>query len=138
MDLFCGKVIFNPGNNTTRLLDMHKQVIIVRKDLGMSCGQIAAQVAHAAIMAMDMASKFDMKGVTEWKEEDGQIKVILKVNSYSELNDYFINIINAHLPVVKVHDAGRTQLEPDTVTCIGIGPIPSERIDPIIRDLKLL
>ena len=117
---------------------MRKQVIIVRKDLGMSSGKIAAQVAHAAIMAMERASKFDMQGVTEWKEEDGQIKVILKVNSYSELNDYFINIINANLPVVKIHDAGRTQLEPDTVTCIGIGPIPSERIDPIVKDLKLL
>ncbi|MFZ0327129.1 MAG: peptidyl-tRNA hydrolase Pth2 [Nitrososphaeraceae archaeon] len=117
---------------------MYKQVIIVRKDLGMSCGKIAAQVAHAAIMAMERASKYDMQGVIDWKEEDGQIKVILKVNSYSELNDYFINIINANLPVVKIHDAGRTQLEPDTVTCIGIGPVPSERIDPIVKDLKLL
>jgi peptidyl-tRNA hydrolase, PTH2 family len=55
---------------------MYKQVIIVRKDLGMSCGKIAAQVAHAAIMAMERASKYDMQGVIDWKEEDGQIKVI--------------------------------------------------------------
>ena len=117
---------------------MRKQVIIVRKDLGMSCGKIAAQVAHAPVMAMERTGIFDMQGVTAWKRDDGQIKVILKVNSYTELNDYFINIINANLPVVKIHDAGRTQLEPDTVTCIGIGPISSELIDPIVKDLKLL
>ncbi len=28
------------------------------------------------------------------------------------------------------------RLEPDTVTCIGIGPVPSERIDPIVKDLN--
>ena len=133
-----GKLYLILDSNRTRLINMRKQVIIVRKDLGMSYGKIQPKLRTLAIMAMERASKFDMQGVTEWKEEDGQIKVILKVNSYSELNDYFINIINANLPVVKIHDAGRTQLEPDTVTCIGIGPIPSERIDPIVKDLKLL
>ena len=75
-----GKLYLILHSNTTRLINMRKQVIIVRKDLGMSCGKIAAQVAHAGIMAMERASKFDMQAVTEWKEKDGQIKVILKVN----------------------------------------------------------
>ena len=117
---------------------MFKQVIIVRKDLGMTCGKIAGQVAHAAIMAMEKTSMYNPKWVTEWKDEHGQIKVVLKVGSYRELNDYFIDIINAKLPVVKVHDAGKTQIEPDTVTCIGIGPVPAECIDRIVKDLKLL
>jgi PTH2 family peptidyl-tRNA hydrolase len=117
---------------------MLKQVIIVRKDLGMTCGKIAGQVAHAAVMAMEKTSEYNPHWVTEWKDENGQIKVVLKVNSYSELNDYFITTINAKLPVVKVHDAGKTQIEPNTVTCIGIGPVPSERIDPIVKGLKLL
>ena len=89
-------------------------------------------------MAMERASKFDMQGVTEWKEKDGQIKVILKVNSYSELNDYFINIINANLPVVKIHDAGRTQFRARYCYLYWYRAIPSERIDPIVKDLKLL
>jgi peptidyl-tRNA hydrolase, PTH2 family len=117
---------------------MLKQVIIVRKDLGMTCGKIAGQVAHAAVMAMEKTSIYNPKWVTDWKEENGQIKVVLKVNSYNELNECFIDTINAKLPVVKVHDAGKTQIEPNTVTCIGIGPVPSERIDPIVKGLKLL
>jgi peptidyl-tRNA hydrolase, PTH2 family len=117
---------------------MLKQVIIVRKDLGMTCGKIAGQVAHAAVMAMEKTSIYNPKWVTDWKDENGQIKVVLKVNSYNELNEYFIDTINAKLPVVKVHDAGKTQIEPNTVTCIGIGPVPSECIDPIVKGLKLL
>jgi PTH2 family peptidyl-tRNA hydrolase len=97
---------------------MFKQVIIVRKDLGMTCGKIAGQVAHAAIMAMEKTIRYNPSWVTDWKDEDGQIKVVLKVNSYSELNDYFIHTINARLPVVKVHDAGKTQIESNTVTCV--------------------
>jgi PTH2 family peptidyl-tRNA hydrolase len=117
---------------------MLKQVIIVRKDLGMTCGKIAGQVAHAAIMAMEKTRIYNPNWVADWKDEYGQIKVVLKVNSYSELNEYFIDIINAKLPVVKVHDAGKTQLEPNTVSCIGVGPVPAESIDRIVKDLKLL
>jgi len=38
----------------------------------------------------------------------------------------------------KIYDAGRTQLEPNTFTTLGIGPAPEEKIDPLIKDLKLL
>lgn len=113
-------------------------IIIVRKDLGMACGKIAGQVAHAAIIAMERTSRYNPNWVTDWKDEDGQIKFVLKVNSYSELNDYFIDTTNARLPVVKVHDAGKTKIEPNTVTCIRIDPVPAERIDSIVKDLNLL
>jgi peptidyl-tRNA hydrolase, PTH2 family len=117
---------------------MLKQVIIVRKDLGMTCGKIAGQVAHAAIMAMERTSIHNSSWVSDWKDLYGQMKVVLKVNGGRELNDCFVRTINAKLPVVKIHDAGKTQIEPNTITCIGIGPVPVERIDPIIKDLKLL
>ena len=37
-----------------------------------------------------------------------------------------------------VHDAGLTQLEPGTATCLGIGPAPSNMIDLVTGGLKLL
>jgi PTH2 family peptidyl-tRNA hydrolase len=117
---------------------MLKQVIIVRKDLDMTCGKVAGQVAHAAIMAMDRTGIHNSDWVAEWKNLFGQIKVILKVSNSGELNEYFIAAMNAKLPVIKVHDAGRTQIEPNTITCIGIGPVPAECVDPIIKNLKLL
>src|SRR3989338_9384657 len=37
-----------------------------------------------------------------------------------------------------ITDAGRTTVEPGTVTCLGIGPDKDEKIDKIISNLKLL
>jgi peptidyl-tRNA hydrolase, PTH2 family len=42
------------------------------------------------------------------------------------------------LPVAVVHDMGLTQIEPGTLTCIGIGPAPCEIIDKVTQCLKLL
>ena len=61
--------------------DMMKQVILVRTDLGMGTGKIAAQAAHASVEAV-LAS--DMKDVRKWMGE-GMKKVLLKVKSDSEL-----------------------------------------------------
>jgi peptidyl-tRNA hydrolase len=38
----------------------------------------------------------------------------------------------------RIYDAGKTQLEPNTFTTLGIGPAPDDEIDPLIKDLKLL
>jgi len=40
--------------------------------------------------------------------------------------------------VVQVQDSGLTQIPPGTTTCIGIGPAPSDLIDKVTNNLKLL
>ena len=114
-----------------------KQVIVVRRDLGMGTGKIAAQVAHAAVMAAEKTK--DRK--PEWFEEwfaAGQAKVVVKVSSMQELVEVRKLAESLHLPVVQVHDSGLTQIPPGTSTCIGIGPAPSELVDKVTNDLKLL
>jgi peptidyl-tRNA hydrolase, PTH2 family len=42
------------------------------------------------------------------------------------------------LPVVQVQDSGLTQIPSGTITCVGIGPAPSELVDKVTLGLKLL
>jgi len=89
---------------------IYKQVIIIRTDLKMSRGKIAAQAGHAAVSAAEEARKRRPDWWSAWIEE-GQRKIAVKV---------------------------RSELPPATMTCLGIGPAPSSQVDKITGKLKLL
>lgn len=111
-----------------------KQVIVVRNDLKMPKGKLAAQVAHGSVEAvLNSGSKI----VQEWKNQ-GMKKSVLKVESLEELNQILIAAKNEGLKVGLINDAGRTCLPPGTTTVLGIGPDSEERIDRVTAHLKLL
>lgn len=114
-----------------------KQVIVVRKDLGMGTGKIAAQVAHAAVMGAERAKERNREWFNAWFQ-GGQAKVVVKVKSMEELMEVKKHAEILRLPVVQVHDSGLTQIAPGTTTCIGIGPAPSQLVDKATNELKLL
>ena len=111
-----------------------KQVIVARRDLGMGHGKLAAQVAHASLSAYEKA---DDRTRRRWKS-DGQQKVVLRADDERTLHDLAEQARRAGLPVAIIRDAGHTQLEPGTVTTLGIGPAPASDIDPITGELSLL
>lgn len=113
-----------------------KQVIIVRSDLQMGKGKIAAQSAHASIGALEKARAKNPDWVSEW-ESTGSAKVVLKVPTKQELLELFENM-RKELPCALVHDAGRTQLEPGEITCFACGPAPASALDKHTGKLKLL
>ena len=115
----------------------YKQVIVVRIDLRMSCGKIAAQAAHASLMASEVAKEKKPEWWDQWWEE-GQKKVILRVDSEMELLELFKEAEELDLPVAMVVDKGLTEVPPNTRTAIGIGPAPEEIIDRVTGKLKLL
>lgn len=114
-----------------------KQAIIVRIDLGMNKGKIAAQVAHASLSAYLKASHIDKKSAEKWINE-GMKKIVLKVKTEEELLHYFQLAEDVHLPVSLIHDAGLTQIKKGSSTCFGIGPAGANEIDKIVGELKLL
>ena len=113
---------------------MYKQVILVRVDLKLSKGKMAAQVAHASVEAVLKSSK---RKIDTWRKE-GMKKSVLRVADKKELMQYKKKADNAGLKTALITDAGRTHLLPGTITCVGIGPDKEEKIDKITGKLKLI
>jgi PTH2 family peptidyl-tRNA hydrolase len=113
-----------------------KQVIVVRTDLEMGKGKIAAQVGHACVLGAENVRKSHPDWFEKWW--NGQEKVVVKVQNLKELEEIKKHCIDLGVPWSEVTDAGHTQIAPGTTTCISIGPAPEEIIDKITGDLKLL
>jgi PTH2 family peptidyl-tRNA hydrolase len=110
-----------------------KQAIVARADLGMGEGKLAAQVAHASLMAYESA---ECRDSSEWKGS-GQKKVVLQANGESQLFELADRAEREGIAHAVVRDAGHTQLEPDTVTALAVGPAPDDLVDRVTGDLSL-
>jgi PTH2 family peptidyl-tRNA hydrolase len=114
----------------------YKQIIVLRTDLGMSKGKIAAQAGHAAVSAAEDARKKWPEWWTAWLEE-GQCKIAVRVVSEEELLELERKTKELQLPSALITDRGLTELPPGTKTCLGIGPAPSEYVDEVTGNLRL-
>lgn len=110
-----------------------KQVILVRQDLKLEKGKMAAQCAHAAVEACLKAEKEE---VSKWRSA-GQKKVVLKVSDKEELYRYVQEAKDEGIAAAVITDAGKTHIAPGTTTCAGIGPDEEEKIDRITGSLKM-
>ncbi|MBT6774250.1 peptidyl-tRNA hydrolase [Candidatus Woesearchaeota archaeon] len=115
-------------------MNNYKQVILVRADLKLPKGKLAAQAAHASV---DAVLKSDSKLVNAWRDE-GMAKIVVKVKDEKELIKYFQLAKDSDLTASLITDAGRTVIAPGTKTCVGIGPDEEEKINHITGELSLL
>jgi PTH2 family peptidyl-tRNA hydrolase len=115
----------------------YKQVIIFRKDLILSKGKISAQAGHAAVSAALEARKHHRNWFKAWLLE-GQRKIAVKVKNEKELLKFEKHAIDLRLPNALIVDKGLTEIPEGTITCLGIGPAPAEKIDRLTGELKLL
>lgn len=132
-----------------------KLVIVVRKDLKMPRGKIAAQASHAAVDAV-MQSIFG-KNIEASDIDEHEIKItplmndVMKdwilgeytkicvcVESEEELLNIYEKAQKSGLNVCLITDNGHTCFNGiKTKTCLAIGPCLSADVDPITKDLKL-
>jgi PTH2 family peptidyl-tRNA hydrolase len=115
----------------------YKQVIVLRTDLGMTRGKIAAQTGHAAVSAAEEARKKRREWWSGWLDE-GQCKIAVRVDSEEELLELERKARELRLPSAMIADRGLTELPPGTKTCLGIGPAPSNQVDEVTGSLSLL
>lgn len=103
----------------------------------MGTGKLAAQVAHASLLAAEKSKMINSRLYNKWFNE-GQAKIVLKVYSLDELLRLKEEAERLDLPTALVKDKGLTQLEEGTITCLGIGPADEEIINKVTGKLKLL
>jgi PTH2 family peptidyl-tRNA hydrolase len=115
----------------------YKMVIVTRKDLKLSAGKLAAQVAHAAVACALSTKKNNPKWFNKWQSEGGK-KAVIKVDC---VNDFYPLKQKAEKLKIGAHiieDAGHTEIPAGTKTVLGIGPAPSNIINQVTGDLPLL
>ncbi|XP_023178207.2 peptidyl-tRNA hydrolase 2, mitochondrial [Drosophila hydei] len=126
--------------STSIVANPTKLALVVRGDLKMSKGKTAAQCAHAAVLCYQNAShgsETQNALLQRWCRM-GQPKIVLRADSYEQLNGLQLRAQEAHVVAALVRDAGRTQLEPGTATVLGLGPAVAADVDKLVSHLKLL
>ncbi len=126
-----------------------KQVIVIRRDLGMRRGKEIAQGAHAA-----MAWLTDrLAHLSSWPEElfavhlseaqrswiSGSFtKVTCQVASLEELEEVHQKAVSAGVMCHVITDAGFTEFSGvPTVTALAVGPDWAQAVDQVTGNLKL-
>ena len=117
--------------------DMMKMVLVVRTDLKMTKGKIAAQCGHAAVSAYKKAKRKDPRVLKSW-ESEGQRKIAVKVKDENELLTIMAMAQSVNLITAIIQDAGRTQIEAGSKTVVAVGPGPEDVIDKVTGHLSLL
>lgn len=111
-----------------------KQVVVVRKDLGMRKGKMIAQGAHAALMAAERADETERE---MWRLT-GQTKIVVGIEGSESLLELYKEANGDGLPASLIRDEGRTELEPETRTAVAIGPAEADEVDEYTGGLDLL
>lgn len=135
-----------------------KQVIVVRRDLKMRKGKIAAQSGHACVEAVLLALakedrlsdvnatngwiSLENKGreatpLSEWFA-NGVAKICVYVDSEEALLDLDRRGRELSFVTALIQDAGHTEFHGEpTYTCMAFEPLHPEQIDPLTGDLPL-
>jgi PTH2 family peptidyl-tRNA hydrolase len=115
----------------------YKQVLVFRQDLQLSKGKVAAQAGHAAVSAAQDAYIHHKQWWESWFYE-GQRKIAVKVPTEKELHELEEAAEDLGLRHALIVDARLTEIPEGTVTCLGLGPAPADRMDRLTSKLKLL
>lgn len=136
-----------------------KQMIVMRRDLHMRKGKIAAQASHACVEAILMAlakeKRLDQVRVAHnswvYLDDEGQdptplsawfeagvAKICVYVDSEEALLDIAQRAQELGFVCALVRDAGLTEFHGEpTLTCLALEPLLPEQVDPLTGDLPL-
>jgi len=112
----------------------YKLILIVRMDLKMGRGKIAAQCSHATLGAY--LNTENSEETKRWLSK-GAAKVVVKCETEEEMDLIRDTARELGIPTHVVQDAGRTQVAAGSRTVLALGPAPKNLIDAVSGHLKL-
>lgn len=125
-----------------------KQVIVIRKDLNMRKGKMAAQAAHASLGVVTKQLQWDDVNQCMYFRPDTCMmawlnssfrKIVVGCDSEEELRSIAAKARFRKLPFSLIEDNGTTEFHGrPTLTALAIGPAEDKEIDEITGGLKLL
>lgn len=114
----------------------YKQMLVVRKDLNMRKGKIAAQAAHATLACY--LEHPDDPRMLQWLKGPFA-KICVSVDSEEEFDEVTRKAAEAGVVHRVIIDQGRTEFNGvPTKTVVAIGPDTHDNLAPITGNLKLL
>lgn len=114
-----------------------KMVLVVRADLNMGKGKIAAQCCHACIGLYKRQMLRDKESIEVWESSFGK-KIVVKCDNEKEMFEIAESAENNGFGTYIVCDAGLTQVSPNSNTVLAIGPASDKQLKSITGYLKLL
>lgn len=127
-------------------MQVAKQVIVMRKDLGMRKGKMIAQGAHASLRVLleRGVADGDRYAITMTEAMKAWLtgrftKVCVSVDSEAALDEVVARARAAGVPCALIVDAGQTEFHGvPTKTCCAVGPAWVDEVDAITGALPLL
>ncbi|GAQ87717.1 Peptidyl-tRNA hydrolase II (PTH2) family protein [Klebsormidium nitens] len=113
-----------------------KMVLVVRNDLKMGKGKIAAQCSHATLGVYKHLLRRGPSILRRW-EYCAQVKVVVKAETEADILALQSQARAVGLPTHITIDAGRTQIAPNSRTVMAIVG-PAKLVDDVTGHLKLL
>ncbi|XP_050431949.1 peptidyl-tRNA hydrolase 2, mitochondrial-like isoform X1 [Adelges cooleyi] len=116
--------------------DEYKMALLVRHDLKMGKGKVAAQCSHAMVHSYEAGLKLIPGVIANWELSGRQVDVfkiadeetMLKISDLAAAENFNVYI---------VVDAGRTQVAPKSKTVMAIGPAKCSQLDEITREFEI-
>lgn len=112
--------------------------ILVNNDLQMSKGKIASQVAHAIETATISLLRHSTPIYRDWLKTTSRTKIVLK-STQSEMRDIIQHTgIEFSSSIFSIFDAGKTEIAPNSLTCLIFAPLLRSQTPKYLRKMSLL
>jgi PTH2 family peptidyl-tRNA hydrolase len=109
--------------------------LFVNKDLNMSPGKIAAQVAHAAVEAY---VKSDPVKRSQWRlPEMHYTKLVMEARNEQHIETIKKYLEDRGLQTVRIIDEGLTEIAPHQVTALGVEVVDKDEVGDMFASFNL-